>query len=415
MTEHNSTHESCSFCNKSPKEVRRMVAGPGVFICNECNDTVSQVMKETDASEGGKPQGRIPTPKEIHAKLDEHVIGQDAAKKTLAIAVHNHYMRIENGGKLGDVQVDKCNVMLIGPTGTGKTLLVETIANMLDVPVAVADATSLTEAGYVGDDVESMIHTLLSRCDHDIARAERGIIFVDEVDKIAKKQAGASVTREVGGAGVQQAILKMLEGTEVTVPADGKRKHPGTNMVKVNTKNILFILGGSFAGIEDVTNNRGEKHSSIGFTAQVKSPSKKDDATTAIAKVQPEDLIKFGMIPEFMGRIPVVEIMHALTEDDLVRVLQEPKNALIKQYKGLLNMYGVNLRLEDNALSAVAKKAIALKTGARGLKSILEGALKETMYEAPSDESIVEVVITPENIQESTQPTLIRATIPDAA
>lgn len=418
MSNTTDNHETtCSFCSKRASEVKRMVAGPAVFICDECNQTVSDVMRDTAAKESQKQEssGRVPTPREIHQKLNEHVIGQEDAKKTLSIAVHNHYVRIENDGKLGDIEFDKCNVMLIGPTGTGKTLLAQTLATMLDVPFAMADANSMTEAGYVGEDVESMIHTLLSRCDHDVAKAERGIIFIDEVDKIAKKQAGPSVTREVGGVGVQQALLKLLEGTEVSVPADGKRKHPGTNMIKVNTKNILFILGGSFAGIEEVTNNKGPKDSAIGFSANVDTKSKRDDASTAISKVEPEDLIKFGMIQEFMGRVPVVAKMQALSEDDLVRVLQEPKNALIKQYTSLMNIYGVSLKFEPDSMKAIAKKALDLKTGARGLKSILEGALKETMYEAPSDKDLIEVVVTSDNIMNKTPPVLLRKEIPTAA
>lgn len=418
MSNKTENHETtCSFCTKRSNEIRRMVAGPNVFICNECVETVVDIMRDTDEEESRKKikASGIPTPKEIHAKLDEHVIGQEDAKKTLSIAVHNHYVRIENAGKLGDIDFDKSNVMLIGPTGTGKTLLAQTLATMLDVPFAMADANSLTEAGYVGEDVESMIHTLLSRCDHDVAKAERGIIFIDEVDKIAKKQASTSVTREVGGVGVQQALLKLLEGTEVSVPADGKRKHPGTNMIKVNTKNILFILGGSFAGIEEVTNNKGPKESSIGFGANVDKKSKSDDATSAILKVEPEDLIKFGMIQEFMGRIPVIAKMQALGEDDLIRVLQEPKNALIKQYTSLMNIYGVNLKFEPESMTAIAKRALELKTGARGLKSILEGALKETMYEAPSDKDLSEVVVTADNIMNKTPPVLVRREVPTAA
>lgn len=403
------TLQRCAFCNKDQNEVSTLVSGPEACICNECVKLCEEVISNEVSSKAPARtvSNSVPTPKQLHAEMDKWVIGQDDAKKSLAIAVYNHFNRIANQGNGEDVQVSKSNILLIGPTGTGKTLLAETLARMLDVPLAIADATSLTEAGYVGDDVESMIHTLLSKCDNDVEAAQKGIIYIDEIDKIAKRRAGVSVTREVGGEGVQQALLKMLEGAEVSVPADGKRKHPGAQMVKVNTKNILFILGGSFAGIEHIIKEKGEK-SSIGFNATVKSESKQISAGEAIDKVEIDDLLKFGMIPELIGRIPVVAKLKELTVDQLVHVLTEPKNAIVKQYQALMGYDKIKLTFDQAALESIASEAKKRKTGARGLRSIVEEVLKEVMYIAPSETDIEKIVITEKCVVEKQLPEIIR-------
>lgn len=399
----------CSFCNKDKSQVEKMVAGPNVNICNECNDLVTEVVADDRAhkSTTKSTKGSIPTPMELHSKMDEFVIGQEDAKMSLAVAVYNHFKRISHGQNK-DIEISKSNVLMIGPTGSGKTLLAETLANMLDVPFAIADATSLTEAGYVGDDVESVINSLLIKCDHDIEKAQRGIIYIDEIDKLAKKQAGSSVTRDVGGSGVQQALLKIIEGTDVNVPVDSKRKHPNGQMVKISTKNILFILGGSFAGIEHIVAERTAKKSSIGFTGSVVSTSDKIDAHKAIDDVCKEDLLKFGMIPEFMGRSPVLVKLKELDRNQLISVLTEPKNAIVKQFQALMQMDDISLKFDQSALEAIVDQSISHKTGARGLRSIIEEKLKATMYSAPSDKSITEIIVTKGTIESGDEPLIHR-------
>jgi ATP-dependent Clp protease ATP-binding subunit ClpX len=408
----------CSFCNKSQKEVGTLVAGPSCSICDECVSLARDVIQSEIASQSpvAAKSNTTPTPKQLHEEMDKWVIGQEDAKKTLAIAVYNHFNRISHQGNgNGDsVEVSKSNIMLIGPTGSGKTLLAETLARMLDVPLAIADATSLTEAGYVGDDVESIIHQLLSKCDNDVEAAQKGIVYIDEIDKLAKRHAGASVTREVGGEGVQQALLKMLEGAEVSVPADGKRKHPGTQMTKVNTKNILFILGGSFAGIESIIKAKG-KQSSIGFTAHVSKHDAEITAGDAIDKVEVEDLIKFGMIPELVGRTPILAKLRELTEEQLVNVLTEPKNAIVKQFQALMSYDNIKLEFAQPALIQIAKEATKRKTGARGLRSIVESVLKEVMYIAPSENDIEQIIVEEDSVVSRQLPTIIRKEIKSAA
>lgn len=414
MTDSNQV-ATCNFCGKSSKEVKTMISGAECNICNDCVDLCQEVIDTENAKNSKKAAtGGIPTPKELHDEMNKWVVGQDEAKKTLAIAVYNHYKRISNQEKENEVDVSKSNIMLIGPTGSGKTLLAETLAKMLDVPLAISDATSLTEAGYVGDDVESMIHTLLSKCDNDVEKAQKGIIYIDEIDKIAKRRAGMSVTREVGGEGVQQALLKMLEGTEVSVPADGKRKHPNASMIKVNTRDILFIIGGSFAGIENIINEKN-KTTSIGFNAHVEKANSSISAGNAIDQVDIDDLLKFGMIPELIGRVPVIAKLKELTEDQLVHVMTEPKNAIVKQYKQQMSYDNVKLDFEENALREIAKEAIKRKTGARGLRSIVEDVLKEVMYIAPSEDDIEEVLINSESVTERKLPVIVRKSVPTAA
>ncbi|MFK4132076.1 ATP-dependent Clp protease ATP-binding subunit ClpX [Pseudomonas luteola] len=400
---------SCSFCGKNKDEVKKMISGPNVFICNVCIDLCNDIMVEDSVSDS-KPNdsGSVPTPMELHSKLDEYVIGQEEAKKTLSVAVHNHYKRIANQGKIKDVEIKKSNVLMIGPTGSGKTLLAETLARMLDVPFAIADATSLTEAGYVGDDVESVLFALLAKCDHDIEKAQKGIIYIDEIDKIAKKRPGVSVTREVGGEGVQQALLKIIEGTEVNVPSDGKRKHPNAQMTTINTKNILFILGGSFAGIEQIVKNNVCKEKSIGFVANIDEKDSTIEAGKAIDHVTNDDLLKFGIIPELLGRVPTLVRLKELDRDQLIHVMTEPKNALVKQYQGLMSIDDIDLVFEEKALQAIADKSIKQKTGARGLQTIVENILMDTMYRAPSDPYIEKIVITQETVNDGADPMIQR-------
>jgi ATP-dependent Clp protease ATP-binding subunit ClpX len=401
----------CTFCGKSQHEVKKLIAGPSVFICDECidlcNDIIRDELPAIAAEEARKTKGELPTPAEIKANLDSYVIGQNVAKRTLAVAVYNHYKRLKHKEKPGkdDVELAKSNILLIGPTGSGKTFLAQTLARMLDVPFVMADATTLTEAGYVGEDVENIVSKLLQSCNYDVERAQRGIVYIDEIDKISRKSDNPSITRDVSGEGVQQALLKLIEGTMASIPPQGGRKHPNQDFLQIDTTNILFICGGAFAGLEKVIENRTEA-SGIGFGAVVKSKQVRS-LTDVFKEVEPEDLIKFGIIPELIGRMPVIATLDELSEDALMQILTEPKNALVKQYGKLLNMEGVELEIRPSALKAIAQKALKRKTGARGLRSLLELALIDTMFDLPTTANVTKVVIDESCIVEGKPPLLV--------